>query len=129
MAEPNTSAAGLTLSLSLGVTGTVLGAQDDGLIVALAGAFLVSFWLTEIDTFLKAAAAVIFCTMLGGYCSPVGAQIVAHIYPEIPNEIPLRLGLALLIGSCGPVLFPIFVQGARRYAAKKIDSSEGGGPT
>ena len=123
MHEPLASP-GLTVSISLGVTGTILGAQADGLILALAGAVLVAFWLTIIDSFWKALAAVLFCTLLGGFLSPLVADAITQSYPGFAGGQSLRLPLALLIGASSPLLFPILLNGARRYTDKKISQVE-----
>ena len=124
MPEPLASPTGVTVSISLGVTGTILGAQADGLILALAGAVLVAFWLTIIDSFWKALAAVLFCTLLGGFLSPLVADVITQSYPRFANGQSLRLPLALLIGASSPMLFPIVLNGARRYTAKKAGQAE-----
>lgn len=128
MAEPHTSAAGLTLSLSLGVTGTILGAEADGFIVALAGSLLVAFWLSDIDSFWRAAAAVLFCMLLGGFLSPLTADLVAMNYPGVTNDRGLRISMALAIGPCSLFLFPVALKFARRYAEKKASNGEGTTP-
>lgn len=57
MTEPNTTV-GLLVGSGIGLTGTLLGAQVDALLLGLIAAVFVSIWLPAINDRLRAASAV-----------------------------------------------------------------------
>lgn len=71
MAEPHSVAAGILIGSGIGLTGTVMGAHVDALLIGLVAAIFISVWLPTIDDKLKAAASVAMSALLAGYGSPV----------------------------------------------------------
>jgi len=114
MPEPHSSAVGIAIGAGIGLTGTVMGAQVDALLIGLAAAILISFWLPTIDDRRKAAASVALSSLLAGYGSPVAAAWLAADHAELSSGSPLRLLLALLIGGAGPTVVPAALGMARR---------------
>lgn len=115
MPEPHsTTTAGIAIGTGIGLTGTVMGAQVDALIVGLVAAILISFWLPTIDDRRKAAAAVAMSSLLAAYGSPVAAGWLAGTQPELAAGSPLRLLVALGIGAVCPTLVPAIIGRAKR---------------
>lgn len=113
MAEPHASTvAGAFTGAGISISGgMLLGAQIDALAVGLLAALFVSFWLESIDNRLKAAAAVLFSSLLAGYGSPVLAAWAASSVPGMAGVSPgLRLLGALCIGALAPVLVPVIMR-------------------
>lgn len=106
MPEPNSTTAGVIAGASIGLTGTLLGAQVDALLIGLMAAIFVSIWMPTIDNRIKALAAVAMSSLLAGYGSPVAADWLATEQQGLGNGSPLRLLLALLIGAVTPALAP-----------------------
>ena len=92
------------------------GAHVDALVIGLAAAMFVTIWLEQIDSRIKAAAAVLFSALLAAYGSPVAASYAASQVEVLSsNPDALRLLLALLIGGAAPTCIPI----ALRYLGRK----------
>lgn len=110
MPEPNSTAAGLLIGTGIGLTGTILGAQVDALVVGLMAAILVSIWLPSVDNRIKAASAVALSAMASGYFSPHAAAWIATqlALPDYPDS-PLRLAAALAIGTVSPAIVPVAI--------------------
>ena len=106
MVEPNSTTAGVLIGTGIGLTGTIMGAQVDALIVGLIAAILISIWLPAIDDRLKAAASVSLSAVLAGYGSPVAVGWIAAQPQGISASDPLRLLLAAVIGIAVPSLLP-----------------------
>jgi len=106
MPEPHSTAVGLAIGAGIGLTGTVMGASVDALLVGLFAAILVSIWMPSIDNRVKAASAVAFATLLAGWGSDVAAGWVAVNQTGIQDATPLRLLLALMIGGAAPTVMP-----------------------
>ena len=114
MPEPHsTTTAGIAIGASIGLTGTVMGAQIDALLIGLVAAILISFWLPTIDDRRKAAASVALSSMLAGYGSPVAAGWLAGTQPELAAGSPLRLLVALALGALCPTLVPAIIGWAK----------------
>lgn len=114
MAEPHSTLVGIALGSGIGLTGVVLGAQVDALMVGLVAAILISFWLPTIDDRKKAAAGVALSSLLAGYGSPVAASYFAAEQAGFADGGPLRLLLALVIGIACPTLVPVALGWAKR---------------
>ena len=114
MPEPNSTATGIIIGAGIGLTGTVMGAQVDALMIGLTAAVLISFWLPTIDDRKKAAASVALSSMLAGYGAPVAAGWLAGSQPELASGSPLRLLVALALGALCPSLVPVIIGWARR---------------
>ena len=114
MPEPNSTAAGIIIGAGIGLTGTVMGAQVDALMIGLIASVLISFWLPTIDDRKKAAASVALSSMLAGYGAPVAAGWLAGSQPELAAGSPLRLLVALALGALWPSLVPVIIGWARR---------------
>lgn len=114
MPEPHSTTLGIAVGAGIGLTGTVMGAQVDALIIGLVAAILISFWLPTIDDRKKAAASVAMSSLLAGYGSPVAAAWLAADQAEFSNGSPLRLLLALAIGAATPTLVPVILTWAKR---------------
>src|SRR5689334_15709713 len=104
MTEPLPSiATGCIAGAGVSLCSVVLGAQLDALAVGLFAAFLSSIWLEVIDNRVKAAAAVLFSSLLAGYGAPSAAALATSMWPHIASSVDaVRLPLAFLIGAVGP---------------------------
>lgn len=121
MAEPHSATlAGAAIGASFSLTGTVLGAQPDALVLGLLAASFVSAWLHEINSLGRAAAAVCLSALLAGYLSPVLAPIVSGKVSGLSDGDPLRLLLAVAIGACAPGVVPLLLKRARGYAGEEV---------
>lgn len=114
MAEP-IQTTGLSLSLSFGLTGAIMGAQLDALVISAVCALLLTFWLNAIDSFWRAMCAVLLCSILGGFFSPFMAAYVGSSF-GLEVDKALRMACAVAIGSTGPVMFPVMLQVFRWWA-------------
>lgn len=105
-------------SLVVTVTGTILGAHVDALLIGLMAAVLVTILMPAIDSRAKAFAAVLLSSMAAGYLSPVLVPWVAgHVdHASGASTESIRLLLAGVIGSAGPVLVPIAIKRLRQKA-------------
>lgn len=115
MPEPHSTTAGVIVGAGIGLTGTVMGAQLDALLLGMVAAILVSFWLPTIDNRGRAAAAVALSSLFAGYASPLAAAHLAATLGAM-EATPLRLLGALMIGTGGPMLIPIFLRRAADVA-------------
>lgn len=116
MPEPHsTTAAGVFVGAGIGLTGTILGAQIDALLIGMFAATLMSFWLRTIDSVPRAAAAVAMSSLVAGYGSPLAAAWVASNM-AVADAAALRMPLALAIGAAAPTLVPLFVRRAAGFA-------------
>jgi hypothetical protein len=70
MPEPNSITIGILAGTGIGLTGTVMGAQVDALLMGMIAAVFVSIWLPSINDRLRAASAVGISSLLAGYGSP-----------------------------------------------------------
>ena len=114
MPEPHSTTIGIAVGAGIGLTGTVMGAQVDALIIGLVAAILISFWLPTIDDRKKAAASVAMSSLLAGYGSPVAAAWLEADQASFSSGSPLRLLLALAIGAATPTLVPVILVWAKR---------------
>ena len=118
MAEPHVSTAGITLGASVGITGTIVGAQADALIVGLVSAAFISIWLRQIDSWVKATAATFFSAMLAAFMSPFAAEWAARAFGLTGGD-GLRMLMTLLISAGCPAIFPLVLARAGRQVADK----------
>jgi hypothetical protein len=110
MAEPHSTALGVAVGAGIGLTGTVMGAQVDALLIGLMAAILISFWLPTVDDRKKAAAAVALSSLFSGYGAVWAAQLLAtKLAIVLPHEL-----LALLIGVACPTMVPATLGLAKR---------------
>lgn len=116
MTEPNTTV-GILVGSGIGLTGTLLGAQIDALLLGLIAAVFVSIWLPAINDRLRAASAVAVSSLLAGYGSPVLASWLAAGQPGLAAGQDLRLLLAFVIGAVCPALMPAAIERARALIA------------
>ena len=114
MPEPHSTAAGVAVGGSIGLAGSIFGAQAEALLVGLMAATLISFWLPTIDDRKKAAASVALSSLIAGYGSPVAAAWLSAGQPPLEDGRPLQLLLALVIGILCPTLVPICIGWAKR---------------
>lgn len=115
MPEPNSATAiGIAVGAGIGLTGTILGAQADALIVGLVAAILISFWLPTIDDRRKATASVALSALVAGYGSPVAAVWLAGTETALKGGPDMRLLLALIIGIACPTIVPLLLGWAKR---------------
>ncbi len=125
MAEPHITATGAAVGLAAAPPLIVLGAQVDALVIGLAAAILVTFWMETIDSKLKSGAAMVFSALLAGYGSPVGAEVVIGLLaPHVPAASldggSLRLLLALALGAGSPYLIPLLLRRAGRKIGEDV---------
>lgn len=117
--EPHVSTAGITLGASVGITGTIVGAQADALIVGLASAAFVSIWLRQVDSWVKATSATFFSAMLAAFMSPFAAEWAARTFGLTSGD-GLRLLMTLLISAGSPAIFPlVLARVGRQVSADK----------
>lgn len=117
MTEPHSTLGGALAGAGASSVTVFLGAQVDALVLGLMAAVFASIWLDTIDSRSKAAAAVLFSSMLAGYGSPVAAEWVAGNAASVAgNAEALRLLLALLIGGAAPSLVPLGI----KYLGNKL---------
>lgn len=114
MPEPHSTAIGIAVGAGIGLTGTMMGAQVDALLVGLVAAILISFWLPTIDDRRKAAASVALSSLLAGYGSPVAAAWLAGTETALQGGPDMRLLLALVIGILCPTIVPVLLGWAKR---------------
>lgn len=112
MPEPHsTTAAGVLMGAGIGLTGTIMGAQIDALLLGMVAAILMSFWLPAIDSRPRAAAAVAMSSLFAGYGSPLAATWVATNV-VVADVAALRLPVALAIGALAPTIIPLLLKRA-----------------
>jgi len=110
MPEPHSTTAGIIIGGSIGITGSLFGAQIDALLLGMAAAIFVSIWLPTVNDRLKAAAAVALSSLMAGYGSPVAVDWVSSDQAALANTgSPLRLLLALAIGAACPTIVPVAI--------------------
>jgi hypothetical protein len=114
MPEPHSTTIGLAIGAGIGLTGTVLGAQVDALIVGLCAATLISFCMPAIDNKRKAAASVAITSLVAGYWSPSVAGWLAENIAALGAASALRLPVALILGVAGPTIGPSIISLAKR---------------
>jgi len=91
--------------------GLLMGAQVDALMAGLLAAIFVSIWLQSIDSRAKAAASVLFSSLLAGYGSPVLAAWASQSVSGLAGAGPgLRMLGALCIGALSPILVPVVMR-------------------
>lgn len=117
MAEPHATSAGILACAGIGLTGTIMGAQVDALIMGLIAAVFVSIWLPSINDRLRAASAVAISSLLAGYGSPVLAGWLVASQHGFAGWSELRMLLAVLIGAVCPALMPAAIERARSLIA------------
>lgn len=118
MTEP-LQTTGVAISLSFGITGAIMGAQLDALVISAVCALLLTFWLNTIDSFMRVISAVLLCSILGGYFSPFMASYIGTSF-GFEVDKALRMACAVFIGSTGPVMFPIILQCFRWWASSRV---------
>jgi hypothetical protein len=74
MPEPNSTTIGILAGTGIGLTGTVMGAQVDALLMGMIAAVFVSIWLPSINDRLRAASAVGISSLLAGTCRMAGRR-------------------------------------------------------
>lgn len=122
MAEPHVTGTATVVGLAAAPPLVLLGAQIDALVVGLAASILVTFWMEQIDSKVKAGSAMIFSALLAGYGSPVAADVAAGVmaaqFPTAVVDMPaLRMLLAFVLGAAAPYLVPLLI----RRAGRQID--------
>jgi hypothetical protein len=113
MAEPHATTAGLIAGAGIGLTGTVMGAQVDALMMGMIAAVFVSIWMPSINDRIRAASAVAISSLLAGYGSPVLAGWLIAEQHGFSGGTELRMLLAVLIGAVCPALMPSAIERAR----------------
>ncbi len=107
MPEPNITT-GVVLGAGISsVTGSLLGAHVDALIVGLMASILVSFAWPTIDDKRKAASAVAFASLAAGYLAPLLSAYLPTLITGLNNGDQLRLAAALVIGAAAPTVTPL----------------------
>lgn len=116
MPDPHSTTAGVIAGTGIGLTGTLLGAQVDALLIGLMAAIFVSIWMPTIDNRIKALAADAMSSLLAGYGSPVAAAWLATEQQGFGNGSPLRL---LLLFSGTYRVWHFRVMRVSRWATKE----------
>lgn len=96
----------------------MLGAQIDALLLGLIGSFVAVAWFDELNSMLRAVAAVLAGALASGVFSGVLAIGAWWMLPEglrvlIDPEM-LRMPMALLTGFLGPSIWPLVKRRAER---------------
>lgn len=113
MPEPNSTTVGILAGTGIGLTGTIMGAQVDALMMGMIAAVFVSIWLPSINDRLRAASAVGISSLLAGYGSPVVAAWLVSEQHGFGGDHELRMLLAVLIGAVCPALMPAAIERAK----------------
>lgn len=110
MPEPHSTTAGVIIGGSIGITGSLFGAQIDALLLGMFAAIFVSIWLPTVNDRIKAAAAVAMSSLMAGYGSPVAVAWVASDQAALAaSGSPLRLLMAIAIGAACPTVVPVAI--------------------
>lgn len=110
MPEPHSTTAGVIIGGSIGITGSLFGAQIDALLLGMFAAIFVSIWLPTVNDRIKAAAAVALSSLMAGYGSPVAVAWVASDQAALAaSGSPLRLLMAIAIGAACPTVVPVAI--------------------
>lgn len=110
MPEPHSTTAGIIIGGSIGITGSLFGAQIDALLLGMFSAIFVSIWLPTVNDRIKAAAAVAMSSLMAGYGSPVAVAWVASDQAALAAYgSPLRLLMAIAIGAACPTVVPVAI--------------------
>lgn len=110
MPEPHSTTAGIIIGGSIGITGSLFGAQLDALLLGMFSAIFVSIWLPTVNDRIKAAAAVAMSSLMAGYGSPVAVAWVASDQASLAaSGSPLRLLMAIAIGAACPTVVPVAI--------------------
>lgn len=110
MPEPHSTTAGIIIGGSIGITGSLFGAQIDALLLGMFSAIFVSIWLPTVNDRVKAAAAVGMSSLMAGYGSPVAVAWVASDQAALSAAgSPLRLLMAIAIGAACPTVVPVAI--------------------
>lgn len=97
----------------IGLTGTIMGAQVDALVMGMIAAVFVSIWLPSINDRLRAASAVAISSLLAGYGSPVLAGWLIAEQHGFTGGPELRMLIAVVIGATCPALMPATIERAK----------------
>lgn len=113
MSEPQS-----TIVQAAGAAGAwfLMGADPSSLLIGTVVATFITFWLGQIDSKVRAAAAIAFSGFASGFVVPWAVKIVALKYPEFYNESLDEL-LSLAVGMFTPTLVPVLL----RRAATKVE--------
>ena len=110
MPEPHSTTAGIITCGSIGITGSLFGAEIDALLLGMCSAIFVSIWLPTVNDRVKAAAAVAMSSLMAGYGSPVAVAWVASDQAALAaSGSPLRLLMAIAIGAACPTVVPVAI--------------------
>lgn len=110
MPEPHSTTAGIIIGGSIGITGSLFGAEIDALLLGMFAAIFVSIWLPTVNDRIKAAAAVALSSLMAGYGSPVAvAWVVSDQAALSSSGSPLRLLMAIAIGAACPTIVPVAI--------------------
>lgn len=110
MPEPHSTTAGIIIGGSIGITGSLFGAEIDALLLGMFSAIFVSIWLPTVNNRVKAAAAVAMSSLMAGYGSPVAVAWVASDQAALAaSGSPLRLLMAIAIGAACPTIVPLAI--------------------
>lgn len=110
MPEPHSTTAGIIIGGSIGITGSLFGAEIDALLLGMFSAIFVSIWLPTVNNRVKAAAAVAMSSLMAGYGSPVAVAWVASDQAALAaSGSPLRLLMAIAIGAACPTVVPVAI--------------------
>ncbi len=115
MTEPTSTTTGIIAGAGIGLTGTIMGAQIDALLMGMIAAIFVSIWLPSINDRVRAASSVAISSLLAGYGSPVLAGWLIAQQHGFATDPELRMFLAVLIGAVSPILMPAAIERARSF--------------
>lgn len=110
MPEPHSTTAGIIIGGSIGITGSLFGAEIDALLLGMFSAIFVSIWLPAVNDRVKAAAAVAMSSLMAGYGSPIAVAWVSSDQAALAaTGSPLRLLMAIAIGAACPTVVPVAI--------------------
>lgn len=119
MAEPHASvAAGAVAGVGISAPWWLMGADPGALILGLIASTLASFWMAEISSRGRAAAAVCLSGLLAGFGSPAALAMATAYLPAVAPGAGSAPLLGLLIGAASPKLVPLAIDAAGRWLGR-----------
>lgn len=108
--EPSASTvAGVAAGTYIGLSGTILGAQPEAVVIGLMTAIPAAVFVPAVSGKLRACSAVALGAALAGYGATALAQWLAAHVGDIGTAEALRPLAAALLGAGTPTLGPVII--------------------
>lgn len=117
MAEPASSVVAGFGAAAITLTGTILGIHYDAIVLALLGGLAALPYMPTTATALQRFLPVISATLFGSVGAPFATAVGLHYFHDIliqVGEMPLRTGLAFLLGLFAQVAIPAAMAALKR---------------